>query len=233
MYGAAMLPIHDVAASIREARRAVRDLGFKAVFLRPNPPRRGIYWHHPGFDPLWAEVQDLDVPVGFHEGVASRMPTAGDDRFAGDLFCLQHACSHSMEQMLALEAMTLGGVLERFPRLRVAFLEGNGSWLPFWLWRLDEHWENPGRYENPALKLRPSEYFQRQGFVSLECDETPGRQAIDACGDEGFVFSTDYPHYDTKYPEATARFLKLPIGEASKRRILWDNCARLYRTGPP
>src|SRR5919197_555675 len=65
MYGAAMLPIHDVAASIREARRAVRDLGFKAVFLRPNPPRRGIYWHHPGFDPLWAEVQDLDVPVGF------------------------------------------------------------------------------------------------------------------------------------------------------------------------
>ena len=176
-------------------------------------------------------VQDLDVPVGFHEGVASRMPTAGDDRFAGDLFCLQHACSHSMEQMLALEAMTLGGVLERFPRLRVAFLEGNGSWLPFWLWRLDEHWENPGRYENPALKLRPSEYFQRQGFVSLECDETPGRQAIEACGDEGFVFSTDYPHYDTKYPEATARFLKLPLADASKRRILWDNCARLYRIG--
>ena len=228
-----MLPIHDIAASIREARRAVRDLGFKAVFLRPNPPRRGVYWHHPEFDPLWAAVQDLDVPVGFHEGVASRMPTAGDDRFADDLFCLQHACSHSMEQMLALEAMTLGGVLERFPRLRVAFLEGNGSWLPFWLWRLDEHWENPGRYENPALKLRPSEYFQRQGFVSLECDETPGRQAIDACGDEGFVFSTDYPHYDTKYPEATARFLKLPIAEASKRRILWDNCARLYRIGPP
>jgi uncharacterized protein len=229
MYGAAMLPIHDVEASIREARRAVRELGFKAVFLRPNPPRRGVYWHHAEFDPLWAEIQDLDVAVGFHEGVASRMPTAGDDRFAGDLFCLQHACSHSMEQMLALEAMTLGGVLERFPRLRVAFLEGNGSWLPFWLWRLDEHWENPGRYENPALKLRPSEYFQRQAFVSLECDETPGLQAVDVCGDTGFVFSTDYPHYDTKYPEATARFLKLPFTEVSKRRILWDNCARLYR----
>jgi predicted TIM-barrel fold metal-dependent hydrolase len=164
MYGAAMLPIHDVAASIREARRAVRDLGFKAVFLRPNPPRRGVYWHHPRFDPLWAEVQDLDVPVGFHEGVASRMPTAGDDRFAGDLFCLQHACSHSMEQMLALEAMTLGGVLERFPRLRVAFLEGNGSWLPFWLWRLDEHWENPGRYENPALKLRAQRALPAPGL---------------------------------------------------------------------
>jgi predicted TIM-barrel fold metal-dependent hydrolase len=198
------------------------------VFLRPNPPRPGVYWHQRAFDPLWAAVEDLGVPVGFHEGVASRMPTVGADRFAGGEFALQHAASHSMEQMLAVEAMTLGGVLARFPRLKVAFLEGNGSWLPFWLWRLDEHWENPGRRENPALELRPSEYFQRQCWVSVECDERPARQAVEACGAGCFVFSTDYPHYDTKYPEATARFLELPLDAESKRKILWDNCARLY-----
>ena len=228
MYGAAMLPVQDVTASIREARRAVTELGFKAVFLRPNPPRAGLYWHQPVFDPLWEAIQDLGVPVGFHEGVASGMPTVGVDRFGDDCFALQHACSHSMEQMLALEAMTLGGVLARFPRLKVAFLEGNGSWLPFWLWRLDEHWENPGRYELAAVKERPSEYFLRQGFVSLECDERPAPHAVEICGPESFVFSTDYPHYDTKYPEATARFLALPLDEKAKRTILWDNCARLY-----
>ncbi len=232
MYGAAMLPAQDVELSIREARRAVEQFGFKAVFLRPNPPQRGVYWHHPRFDPLWAVFQDLGVPVGFHEGVASRMPTVGDDRFAGDLFALQHACSHPMEQMLALAAMTLGGVLERFPRLRVAFLEGNGSWLPFWLWRLDEHWENPGKYENPALTLTPSAYFHRQCWVSLECAETPAPQAVELAGTDCFVFSTDYPHYDTKYPEATAHFLKLPLSAEAKRKILWDNCARLYGFPP-
>jgi predicted TIM-barrel fold metal-dependent hydrolase len=235
MYGAAMLPIQDVTASIHEARRAVAELGFKAIFLRPNPPRAGLYWHQPVFDPLWETIQDLGVPVGFHEGVASGMPTVGADRFADDHFALQHACSHSMEQMLALEAMTLGGVLARFPRLKVAFLEGNGSWLPFWLWRLDEHWENPGRYELTAVRERPSEYFLRQGFVSLECDEQPAPHAVEICGPECFVFSTDYPHYDTKYPEATARFLTLPLDEKAKRTILWDNCARLYgfpREGP-
>jgi predicted TIM-barrel fold metal-dependent hydrolase len=231
MYGAALLPIQDVEASIREAHRAVRDLGFKAVFLRPNPPRAGVYWHRPLFDPLWAALEALGVPVGFHEGVAGHMPTVGADRFGDDNFSLQHACSHSVEQMLALEAMTLGGVLARFPRLRVAFLEGNGSWLPFWLWRLDEHWENPGRYENPALTLRPSEYFHRQCFVAIECDEHPARAAVELCGADGFVFSTDYPHYDTKYPEATAHFLKLPLGDESKRKILWDNCTRLYGVG--
>jgi predicted TIM-barrel fold metal-dependent hydrolase len=122
-------------------------------------------------------------------------------------------------------------VLARFPKLKVAFLEGNGSWLPFWLWRLDEHWANPGRYEYPALTLKPSEYFHRQCFVSVECEETPARQAVEACGADCFVFSTDYPHYDTKYPEATAYFLKLPLAEESKRKILWDNCVRLYDLG--
>ena len=228
MYGAAMVPIQDVAAAIGEARRAVTEAGFKAIFLRPNPPRPGEYWHHRRFDPLWAAIQDLEVPVGFHEGVASRMPTVGADRFGYQEFALQHACSHSMEQMLAVAAMTLGGVLARFPRLRVAFLEGNGSWLPFWLWRLDEHWENPGRHENPALALKPSEYFYRQCFVSVECDEAAARPAVDLCGADCFVFSTDYPHYDTKYPEATSRFLRLPLADDAKRRILWDNCARLY-----
>jgi uncharacterized protein len=112
----------------------------------------------------------------------------------------------------------------------VAFLEGNGSWLPFWLWRLDEHWENPGRYEDPSLAARPSQYFRRQCFVSLECDETPGRAAVELCGAGCFVFSTDYPHYDTKYPEATARFLQLPLEAGAKGAILWDNCVRLYGT---
>jgi len=229
MYGAAVLPIQDVGTAIGEARRAVEALGFKAVFLRPNPPRSGVYWHQTRFDPLWEAVSDLGVPVGFHEGVASHLPTVGTDRFGSEQFALQHACSHSMEQMLALEAMTLGGVLARFPRLRVAFLEGNGSWLPFWLWRLDEHWENPGKHENPALEQKPSWYFHRQGWVSVECDEWPARHAVEACGADCFVFSTDYPHYDTKYPAATARFLDLPLTTEQKRKILWDNCARLYR----
>jgi uncharacterized protein len=232
MYGAAMLPIQDLDASIREARRAVTTLGFRAVFLRPNPPRPGRYWHQPSFDPLWEAIQELGVPVGFHEGVASGMPTVGADRFGHDQFALQHACSHSMEQMLAVEAMTLGGVLARFPRLKVAFLEGNGSWLPFWLWRLDEHWDNPGKYENPSLEMKPSEYFHRQCWVSVECEEWPARHAVAACGADRFVFSTDYPHYDTKYPEATAHFLALDLDAESKRKILWDNCARLYGFPP-
>ena len=154
------------------------------------------------------------------------MPQIGTDRFSNEHISLQHSCSHPMEQMLALSAMTLGGVMERFPRLKAGFLEGNGSWLPWWLWRLDEHAEG---YPEAALTLKPSDYFYRQGYVSLDADETTGIAAIKACGADYFVFSTDYPHNDAKYPYATQIFLdSFPIEEESKRKILWDNCARLY-----
>jgi hypothetical protein len=87
-------------------------------------------------------------------------------------------------------------------------------------------WGERRRLPRP-LCLLSSKLF-RQGFVSLECDEHPAPHAVEICGPECFVFSTDYPHYDTTYPEATARFLTLPLDEKAKRTILWDNCARLY-----
>ena len=229
MFGAAVVPIQDIDAAVREARRAVTELGFKAILLRPNPPKQGLYFHNRHFDPLWEEIQGLGVALGFHEGSASALPAVGKDRFSLDDVALGHAACHTMEQMLATAAMTAGGVLERFPRLKVAFLEGNAAWVPFWLWRLDEHAET---YAGPGLRgelsLTPSEYFYRQCYASAECEETPIVKAIEDSRDDYIVFSTDYPHMDAKYPEAINLFLKLPLTQESKRKILWDNCAHLY-----
>jgi len=82
----------------------------------------------------------LDLAVGIHEGTHSRLPTTGGERFNSQ-FAL-HACSHPMEQMMALSAPIEGGVLERHRRLRVAFLESGCGWLPCWLWKLDEEYKN-------------------------------------------------------------------------------------------
>jgi predicted TIM-barrel fold metal-dependent hydrolase len=141
--------------------------------------------------------------------------------------------------MAAIASMTAGGVLERFPRLRVAFLEGNCSWLPWLLWRLDEYWQMSSEGEDAPLRMLPSEYFRRQCFISVDADEDQVASVIQTLGDEVLVFSTDYPHPDSHFPEATTRFLDLPIPPESRGRILWDNCARLYgmdgapRRSPP
>ena len=121
-----------------------------------------------------------------------------------------------------------GGVLERFPGLIVAFLEGNCSWAPWLLWRLDDHYEMSAAYDHPDLKMEPSEYFERQCYLSAECDEEPA-EIVSEYGLEGnIVFSTDYPHADSKYSGSVDRFLQMPLSDQVRRKSIWDNCARLF-----
>ena len=110
----------------------------------------------------------------------------------------------------------------------VALLEGNCSWAPWLLHRLDEHHEWVGWFEAPDLSKKPSEYFREQCFVSVEVDEETVVHYIDWFGDDNLVFSTDYPHGDSQYPHAVETFRKLPLAEESQRKIVGDNWSRLY-----
>jgi predicted TIM-barrel fold metal-dependent hydrolase len=227
MFGAAAVSPHDVETAVAEARRAVEKLAFKAIFLRPNM-YNGRAWHDPYYDPLWATAQDLGVAIGFHETTGSRMPAAGADRFPDDIGTA-HIATHSVEQMMACMDIIMGGVMERFPGIQFGFLEGQCGWLPFWLDRMDDHyeWRHP-LGEMQHLKIKPSEYFQRQGYAAVECDEHFVEHVVAALGDDRLVTTSDYPHGDAKYPEAMNRFLELPLSDANMKKILWDNPARLY-----
>jgi predicted TIM-barrel fold metal-dependent hydrolase len=226
MLGAAMLAPHDVAEAAREARRAVEQLGFRAVFLSPAVINRRP-WHHPVYDPLWAEIERLGVPVGFHGGGQTDLrPDFSLEIF--DKLMMWHTFSQPLGIMATAVSLCSGGVLERFPKLRVALLEGNCAWAPWLFYRLDEHYEWVGWMEARDLTRKPSEYFRRNCFLSVEADEEPARQYIEWFGDENLVFSTDYPHGDSKYPHAVEAFGKLPIPESSQRRILGENWSRLY-----
>lgn len=225
LIGAGMIAPFDVHEAVAEVRRCAKELGFKGFFLRPNPVN-GRNWHDEVYEPLWAELEELGVPLGFHEGQGALLPEVGD-RFGANAM-LRHVAAHPMEQMLAAISFCCGGVLERHSGLRVAFLEGNCSWVPFLLWRMDEHQEWIGDVYAADLTMKPSDYFKRQCFASVECDEDPVTEVISSIGDENIVFSTDFPHPDCKYPHATDRFLQMEISEPSKRKVLWDNCARYY-----
>jgi len=225
LLGAAMLSPFRVEDAIAEARRCVAELGFRAVFLRPNVVG-GRNWHDAAFDPLWSALEELGVPLGFHEGSGTRLRQVGDQ--FGDASWLRHAVCHPLEMMLAATSFCGGGTLARHPKLRVAFLEGNCGWVPFLLWRLDEHWEHFRALYGDPQPEPPSRYFERQCFVSVEADELPVRHVIADIGDRQLVFSTDYPHFDSKFPRAIDAFLEMPLSDDARRRILWDNCAGFY-----
>jgi predicted TIM-barrel fold metal-dependent hydrolase len=227
---AAQVAFHDVPAAVQEARRAVRELGAVAVIGNPNPVR-GRHVHDPELDPLWATIEELGVPVGFHptghsslrDDLARRYLDTPNGRVIGV------AGRNPVELMMAFGSLAAGGVLERHPRLRCAFLEGTCGYLPWWLWRLDEAWEKFGPGSEVQISQLPSQYFFRQCFIATDADEKPLRQVIEAIGDDSIVVSTDYPHADGLFPTAIEEFTHLEgVSDKSKAKILWDNCARLY-----
>jgi predicted TIM-barrel fold metal-dependent hydrolase len=230
-YGAAMVAPHDVAEAVAETRRAVTELGFKSIFLSPGVVGRK-QWHHPSYDPLWAECERLGVPVAFHGGGQNYLkPDFSLEIF--DRLMMWHTFSQPLGIMAVAVSLTAGGVLERFPKLRVALLEGNCAWAPWLFYRLDEHYEWLGKMEAPDLTMKPSEYFLRNCYLSVEADEELVKQYVEHFGDDNLVFSTDYPHADSKYPHAVESFLTLPLSAASQRKILWDNWSRLYDIPAP
>jgi predicted TIM-barrel fold metal-dependent hydrolase len=223
---AAVMPMHEVARAVEEARHAVREQGAIALVLS-NHPVNGRAWYDAAYDPFWAEAERLGVPIAFH-GIQMAYQEHLGRRFM-DNFALAHAAGHPVEMMLAAGSLLTGGVFARFPGLRAAFLEASCSWVPWWLWVLDERVEKFGDDERFALTMPPSEYFRRHCWVSVEPDEALLPQTLATLGDDNVVVSSDWPHDDSAYPHAIDEFLALEgVSADSKRKILWGNCARLY-----
>jgi hypothetical protein len=103
LVGAGMISPFDIDAAVAEAERCVKQLGFRAIFLRANIVN-GHNWHDEYYEPLWSALEDLNVALGFHEANNSLARQSGDN-FGYD-FMLRHTYSHPVEQMLAVGSRT-------------------------------------------------------------------------------------------------------------------------------
>ncbi|SVB17708.1 uncharacterized protein METZ01_LOCUS170562 [marine metagenome] len=228
---------HDIEGLVVETRRVIEELGAVTVTMPKGSKERP--WHDQAYDPFWSLAEELDFPISFH-GVMSSEPHTGSrykprHAVSGPEVALDHAIGFPFENMISLGHLIFLGVLERFPGLRVSFLEGNAGWLPFWLGRLDDHGLRDRRqgmwYDMEPLPMKPSDYFLRQGFVACDPDEFHLKGVVDALGDDNLVWNTDYSHPDAPDPDrALPDFLGQPLSEVTKRKILWDNAVKLYGT---
>lgn len=225
--GVMLLPLQDPALACQELRRASDELGMVGIFWRPNM-LRGRTLASADYDPVYELASQLGVTVCVHEGARTVLPQVGSEHYSE---FTRHAACHPLEQMLAVAHFCADGVLERHPALKVAHLEAGCGWLPFWLDRLDEHWERASRREKLTPEL-PSTYFKRQCMISTEAGEEFVEDVVRHVGDDYLVMATDYPHPDAigKFPELTVGALSgaADVPEATRRKILWDNPARLY-----
>jgi predicted TIM-barrel fold metal-dependent hydrolase len=221
----ALVGLHDVQQACAAAAYAVQELGLMGVVTRPNPVADRTL-DHPDYDVFYRVVAGLGVPLILHEGTGAHLPTLGLERAM--TYLEAHAMSHPFEQMAAVLHMTVGGVLERHPALRVGFFEAGAGWLPWWLERLDDHALGLFGSKEYRRERRPSFYFKRQGFVTME----PGEDlhGIEAAGLGGNVlFASDYPHGDSHFPNAV-REARIGAGRLWQR-VSYDNAVAFF--GPP
>ncbi|MEQ1753279.1 MAG: amidohydrolase family protein [Micropepsaceae bacterium] len=198
------VPLADFDKTRTVAAEAI-GLGCKALMIPSRCPK-GHSTSHTAFDPVWAMAQDAGIPVVFHVGGEEKINPdyfnnglpkvkdfhGGEENFTSVSYM---AIPHSV--MLALAAMILDGVLDRFPQLKIGVIELGASWVPSWMRFMDAGAAAfmKGEERLQKLSMKPSDFVKRQVRVTPYPHEDTG-WIIRNTGEEVCLFSSDFPHVE-------------------------------------
>lgn len=217
------MPFQDVGAAVHEVNRAISTLGLAGIAVASQGMKEHLgsrtFW------PMYEEIERLNVPLCIHN---RREGPAGEIRF--DSFLYLHTIGRPVETAIQFVGLMYGGVAERFPRLRIAFLECGVGWVPYWMERMDEEWEKRGGVEAPLCTSKPSEYITHGNwFFATEPEEGMLPYVIERIGEDKILFASDYPHWDGLFPHAVSTIRdRKDLSQSAKNKILGGNAERFY-----
>ena len=220
------LPFNDPDASVRQVeafggRAGVK--GFCVTAIRTLPV------HHNSYMKVYRAIEERGLVLSFHSGTNSAEPMFKSlNRFA-----TVHALGFPMYNILHMSNWVTNALGERFPKLKVVWIEAGLAWIPFLMQRLD-HEFMLRTSEYPGLKKRPSDYM-RDMFYSTQPMEVTDLIQLESTfrmmnAETQLLYASDYPHWDFDVP---SRVLELPfLSERAKHNILGGNAARLFGLEP-
>ena len=223
----ALIPMIDIGAAMEEAERvsALAYPSFSVPISMPSLP-----YNYPEYEPFWDMAEETGVPVSFHvftQGPNGEVEPSGRRAGPGeDLSSEINDMAHAMNPLTLLVA---SGALERHPNLNFVLVEGGVGWLAWVLQTLDEMQIKRHMWAEPKLNMKPSEYFQRQGYATFG-DDPVGLMTREVIGVDSLMWGSDYPHNEGTFPhsrEVIERTFK-DIPEEEKRKIVGENAAKLY-----
>lgn len=217
--GLASLPLQDVDLALKELERAVDQLGMVGLILLANV--NGTPLDEPRFEPLWAALNERQLPVVLHPTVPPGADSMGMDRYG-----LIPSIGFMVDTTLAVVRMIHAGVFERYPDWPL-IVSHAGATLPFLAGRLDQcHRRIPDA--RVRISKPPSEYLKRLYYDTVCYDVEALLLAYKLAGPRQLLYGSDYPHNIGDMEGCAARIAGLPISDAEKEMIRSGNARRLF-----
>lgn len=228
LLGAGVIPVGrgPIEDSIAEAQRCV-ERGARTLMLPQSV--QGMAWGDDHFEPLWSALEELGVPVGFHQ--AAGQVAIFEDKTVPGVFWT-NAVGNKISLGWVFMQLCYGGVAERHPNLDFILVEGGIGWIAFQLTLMDHLFEDHREWMEPRLSLKPSEYFWRQFYATFE-DDRAGILTLPMLDPSHLMWAGDYPHTEGNFPHAQEQVAKdfAGVSEEVTEMITRENAKRLFKLG--
>jgi uncharacterized protein len=231
LHGVGLVSLESIENAAKDVERIARQ-GMKGAMIWGAAPADRPYSDR-AYDPFWRAASEAGLPVSLHI-IASRGRVSSSVSEAIGQGAKVHSGVWYMrvisEIQESLAQIVFGGVLERFPKLRIVSAENDAGWLPHFGYRMDHVYDKYHEIWAESTPLRPSAYLKRQVYATFQDDYTgPAAHAI--FGADNFMWASDFPHSDSTFPESRGWIEKnfAGIPENVRRKIVCQNAVQLYR----
>jgi predicted TIM-barrel fold metal-dependent hydrolase len=221
------VPIHDIDLAMAEVRRVVA-LDAKSLQLPVFPSEFGLpEYFDERYDPLFELIQETGLPICCHIGLNTNL----DDLMRRDP-TPNKGVMVPVTGLLTAEAFgmwIMGGVFEKFPNLKVVFVEPGLAWVAWWLHIVDDMMIRQG-YQFPAITRLPSSYFKSNVYLTFIEERIALERLRDLIGVENIMWSSDFPHPVTSWPNSRKIVDEQLEGVPADERelIVAGNAARVW-----
>ncbi|MBV9824654.1 MAG: amidohydrolase family protein [Alphaproteobacteria bacterium] len=223
----AIIPNTDPKTAAAEVRRCAK-MGLKGgdlAFKRMTPPL-----YHPDWFVLWEASAECKFPISFHSTGFKAVRAPDTPEMEKEVFTqwrLVRSTLFQLDTMEVLASILASGACEKYPDFNFVLGESGVTWLPYVFDRCDTEYHDRAR--SLGFKMKPSDYFRRQGFVTYQQDNYL-EPIVPLIGEDNIIWGADYPHPDCIWPNSRATLERNLSGfsETVQNKIVHDNVARLY-----
>ena len=221
----------DVEWAISEVNEMAKEKWASAVWVHLPA---GTPVDHPKLEPLWAAMNEADLPL-IHHSFFMEPPYFPGYRDIWGNAVVARTAAHPWGAERLCAYLIVSGLFDRYPNFRAATCEVGHGWLPNWLIRLDFHLQYV-QGVTPTLKYTPLEYAQMGKFrCAAEAYEGPAmtKACVEILGTNTLMHQSDYPHGQCYYPETAKMVMEWDFwpqfGPDALRKHMYDNAADFLR----